>query len=128
MMDVGVTVEADELRRALRHIGDDGLKKELREANLLAAKVVVQAALPKVPVMTGRLRHSVKALGTQRGGSVKAGGARAPYAAAIHWGRKRGGRITGRPFLVNAAKSSEQRVVLTYSRAIDRLLAKLRRG
>lgn len=127
MMDVSITVDADELRRALRYLGDAGLKKELREANKSAAAVVVDAALPNVPVLTGRLRRSVRATGSQRGASVKAGNVGVPYAAAIHWGRKRGGVIKARPFLWNAAEASQHRVLSVFDRAMDRLLDKLRR-
>lgn len=119
-------VDAKALRAALREIGDAGLKKELSAANKSAAEVVADRALPSVPVRTGRLRQSVKALATQTSGSVKAGSAAVPYAAAIHFGRKTGGFIKARPFLWNAAEDAREQATGEYAQAIDRLLDKIR--
>lgn len=116
----GVVVEGlDELRRLLRQVADKELTDALKAAHKEAAKVVVAKALPNVPVRTGRLKASVRALGSQRSGRAVAGNKAVPYAAAIHWGRSSGnvsfkhgryskgqGAITGRPFLWNAAQES----------------------
>lgn len=135
---VGVEVDSAELRRALRYIGDAGLKKELRDANKSAAQVVVDRALPNVPVRTGKLRRSVRALGSQRDGRAVAGRAAVPYAAAIHWGRKVGNvgwppnnrkglnPIKGRPFLWDAAREHQAEVVQQYEESFDRLLDHIR--
>lgn len=120
-------VGADQLRRELRNVGDAGLKKELRDANKSAAQVVVEKALPDVPVQSGRLKASVRALGSQRDGRAVAGKSSVPYAAAIHWGRKRGGVIEARPFLWNAAQRTETQVTDKYREAVERLLEKVRR-
>lgn len=74
-----------ELRRTLKRLGDDAAK-QLREANLAAARTIVDSALPNVPVVSGRLRGSVKALASQTAARMKAGSAAVPYAAAVHWG------------------------------------------
>lgn len=132
--DFRIEVDSAELRKALRYIGDAGLKKELATANRVASDVVVRQALSDVPVRTGALRASVKALGSQRDGRVKAGSARVPYAAAIHWGRgsgnrargQRGGPIKGRHFLWDAARRVQEQVTDTYLKAIDRLLDHMR--
>lgn len=135
-----ITVEgADELRRTLRQMQDKGLKDELKKANKSAAEVVVARALPNVPFRSGRLKKSVKALGSQRDGRVKAGNAtNIDYAGAIHWGRKVGSvgwapnnrmganPITGRPFLYNAAQAAEDQVRDVYADRIDRLLDSIR--
>ena len=89
-----------ELRRDLRRLGDADLKAALREANRSVAKRVVDKALPNVPVRTGRLRASVRALASQGDAKVKAGAAAVPYAAAIEYGR---GRRKGLMFLHRAA-------------------------
>lgn len=139
-MEPTVKVEgADELRRVLRELQDAGLKKELAAANRSAAQVVAERAMPNVPVgPTGRLRQSVKALGSQREGKVKAGTAKVDYAAAIHWGRKVGNvgyppnnriganPITGRPFLFDAAQAAADDVTDVYEAAVDRLLDQIR--
>lgn len=130
---------ADELRRKLRELQDAGLKKELKAANKTAAQVVVDRALPNVPVgATGRLKRSVRALGSQRDGRVRAGTARVDYAAAIHWGRKvgnvgsppgnrmGGNPVTGRPFLWDAAEAAKSQVTDAYAAGIERLFDALR--
>lgn len=138
-MDASVRVEgADELRRAIRAISDKQLAGQLKDTNKSAAQIVVDRALPNVPVASGRLRSSVWALGSQRAGQAKAGRANVPYAAAIHWGRRAGnvGRppgnhtggnpIQGRPFLWDAAQASNRQVVEQYERDVARLLDAIR--
>lgn len=127
----------NELRAAIRTTGDAGLKKSLAAANKTGADVVAKRAGPLVPVRSGRLRKSVRALGSQRSGRVRAGNAGVAYAAAIHWGRKRGNvgsppgnhpgpnPIQGRPFLIEAAQRSIAQVRSTYARAIEELVARI---
>lgn len=136
MVASGVRIEgAQELRAAIRRAQDSGLSKQLALANKTAAQVVVDEATPNVPVKTGRLRRSVRALGSQTRGNVKAGSALVKYAAAIHWGRKVGnvwhhkkGRnpIKGRPFLHDAARQATPRVVATYEAAVDQIVKEIR--
>jgi phage gpG-like protein len=108
-----------ELSRLLKHVGDDELPKALRAAHKTISAEVVKKALPNVPVRTGRLKGSVKALATQQGASVKAG---ARHAAAIHWGRKRRGRIAPRPFLWFAAQAVAGKATGTYLEEINRII------
>ena len=122
-----VTVDAKALRKALRDIGDKGLKRQLAKANKDAAQVVVDEALPHVPVLSGRLRRAVRALGSQTSGRAVAGGGSVPYAAAIHWGRKKGGVIQGRPFLSDAAARAEAKAADVYLEAVDDLLDEIRK-
>lgn len=122
-----------ELQASIRRSGDVGLKQALSQANKAGASVVATAAAPLAPVgRTGKLKRSVRAVGSQRYGQVRAGGARVPYAAAIHWGRTRGnvGRppgnrmgtnpIRGRPFLLDAARRSIPKVLNVYRNAFQR--------
>lgn len=112
---------AKELRAAIRHAGDEGLKAELKRTNKSAAEVVAEKALPNVPVRSGRLKATVRALGSQKAGRALAGSAGVPYAAAIHWGRKTRGVIQGRPFLWDAAQEHKAEVVAEYERGMERL-------
>lgn len=119
----------DELRRALRKLGDTELPKGLKQANKSAAQLVVDAALPHVPVgPTGRLKKSVRALASQREARVKAGGARVPYAAAVHWGtRARPGlrgphNIARRPFIYEAAARVRDRAMEEYVDVLQELM------
>jgi HK97 gp10 family phage protein len=121
-----IDVDYRQLRRELRR-ADAGLKSELAAANKELAASIVDKALPQVPVRSGRLRASVRGLGNQAGAVGKAGGARVPYAAAIHWGRKQGGFIPARPFLRNAAKQVETQVVQVYEKRIRALFKRVSR-
>ncbi len=124
-------VGAREIRAALRRAEIEGVPAGLRAASKAGSNVVVQRALPNVPVgKTGRLKASIRALGSQTSASVKAGNASVKYAAAIHWGRKVGnvGRpqgnhkgpnvITGRPFLSDAAQAAREQVIDEYRKAM----------
>lgn len=133
MPDVAVKVEGiPELRRAIRDAGDKELGNALRRANRNAAERVAAAAQPDVPVRSGRLLASVKALASQTSGKVKAGGARVPYAAAVHWGTgprpgERGPHnIARRPFIYDAAQKVERDLVEAYEDEIDRLVNSFR--
>lgn len=139
MADPIVQIEgAVELARTLRATGDRAIQRAIRAANKHSAEIVVQKALPHVPVgKTGRLKASVRATGGQAFGAAVAGSPKVPYAAAIHWGRgsgntnfkhgrfargtkggQRGGPIQGRPFLKNAADASMDEIVSLYTREI----------
>lgn len=130
-----------ELQRLLRQVGDKELPKALRGANKSMAEVVRDEALPNVPVRSGRLKRSVRAIGGQRDAKVQAGtAARVPYAATIHWGRKRGNvgwppgnrrglnPVEARPFLWLA----KERVLTTgrglaeYEKALEGILESVR--
>lgn len=137
-MDTTLKVEGlVETRRALVEAGGKELGKAVREANKGAAERVRQAALPRVPVRSGRLKGSVRAMASQTSGAVKAGSeVRVPYAAAIHWGEGAGNinhtsggsvrrparNIRGRPFLWDAADAELRRVIDEYEQAIDELI------
>jgi hypothetical protein len=135
-MDVGIKVEGlQELARALRKAGNEDLKRQLTQTNKSAAQIVVQAALPHVPVgPTGRLKASVRALASQSSGRAVAGKARVPYAAAVHWGRKEGNvgrppgnrkgpnRVVGGQWLWLAAQRTVPRIEPEYRDALERLI------
>lgn len=116
----------DELRRDLRKIKDVGLNQGLRDANKEIADAIVAKALPNVPVLSGRLRESVRGLGNLAGALGKAGNAETKYAAAIHWGRKQHGAIPARPFLRKAAEALEGEITEKYRTHIDRLFGAVR--
>jgi len=113
---------ADELRRAIRRLKDRELGRQLRETNLSAAQIVATEALPYVPVRTGRLKASVRALSAHRDATGVAGGGNVPYAAIIHWG---GRGHHARPFLYDAAARAQSRVVDKYEHDIDILVRRV---
>lgn len=115
-----------ELRRMLKAAENAAGLAMLKAAHKSAADLVVARALPNVPVRSGALRASVRALGSQAKGTAKAGGARVPYAAAIHWGWPRRG-IRPQPFLQNALDQVEQQIPDVFSQSLERdVLSKVR--
>lgn len=117
-----------ELRAALRRI-DQGLAGEMTKANRALAAEVIARALPNVPVgATGQLRASLRPGATATQAIGRAGGAKVPYAAAIHWGvgprvGLRGPHnIPRRPFLWDAAKQVEPHVVGRYADTVQDLI------
>lgn len=132
-----------QLQGQIRDLGDAELRKQLREANKDVAQMVVDAAAPRVPVRTGKLLRSVKAVASPSAAYGKAGSpARVPYAAAVHWGEGTGnvnattgatfGRpnrnIRGRPFLWEAADATINRAVREYEDAIQDLITRVVRS
>lgn len=126
-----------ELQSQIRALGDTELRRQLREANKSVSQMVVDAALPNVPVRSGKLRASVKAAATQTAAYGKAGSpSRVPYAAAIHWGEgsgnvnfssggsvgRPGRNVRGHPFLWDAADRTLNRAVREYEDQIQDLL------
>lgn len=126
--DVVIRVEGlQEVRAALRRLGDHDLQVALKRANKAAAERVVRDALPNVPVRSGALRASVRALGSQSAGRALAGGARVPYGPAVHWGtgprpgRKGPHNIRRRPFLLDAAQRNVGAITGEYEAEIRRI-------
>lgn len=112
-----------QLARDLRRLGDADLKAALRAANKSLSEAVVTRALPNVPVgKTGRLKASIRGLASQQSATVKAGSAGVPYAATIHWGRKKRGVIKARPFLRAAAQTVEEGAAEVYQAEIDTII------
>jgi len=110
------------LRRDLRRLGDDAVD-ELKDVHDRTAKMVFEAALPRVPVRTGRLKQSVRYSGTRTGGTVRAGYKRVPYAGPVHFGwRDRG--IKPQPFFYEALDRRESAVVATFLFYVKRLQRK----
>ena len=121
-------VGGKELRRALRLAEDKLLKDELKSANKDAAEVVAKEAKNTVPVRSGRLRSTIKALGSQTKGQVKAGKKAVPYAAAIHWGhrpRKQGGYTRANPFVYDAMDKKAVDVRDAYEARVKELMVEI---
>ncbi|MFR9804616.1 hypothetical protein ACL02T_20370 [Pseudonocardia sp. RS010] len=91
-----------EFSRSLRRMDAD-LPKGLREAGNAAAKIVVNAAKPKVPTGPGKGGHaksSIKAASTRTAARVQGGGKRFPYYPWLDFGGRVGRkRSIRRPFL-----------------------------
>lgn len=83
-----------QLNKGLRAL-DSAAPKELRLALNSAAQLLVDAARPKIPVVTGAARRSMVARSTRTSARVAVGGKKAPYFPWLDFGGQ--GRIIGRP-------------------------------
>lgn len=133
---MGTQVEVKAAIAALRRFGDEA-KDDIKKVNLEAAKLVEREAKQRVPVLTGRLRASIRSSGQAGKGVVRAGGARVPYANPIHWGwpsrpeakwgtpgRAVGGPIAANKFLTDALDSEQRRIVRLYADELEKLAQK----
>ena len=78
---------AKALRKQIKELEDfKAIQGALRGIYKAAAEVVVADAKPRVPVLTGKLRDSLRAMGSQTSGSVAIGKKKLPYASVIHFG------------------------------------------
>ena len=133
--------------KALKGLGDDAVN-DLKDVHRRTAKIVEDAARPKVPVSsgansvvsgtpywsTGRARNSgalkgtLRSTGTQRGGFVRAGKKLVPWAGPVHFGWPnrpdpskgwRGGPIRPNPFMYDALDERRGEVATAFARYID---------
>ena len=118
----------------LRRFGDEA-KRDIKDVNLDAAKLVERRAKQLVPVRSGALQQSIRSSGQVGKGVVRAGKASVPYANPIHWGWPRPvrkwskGRIGGGPikanrFLTDALDDERRDIVKLYQRELERLARK----
>ena len=114
---------ARQLRSSLKAAGDD--LGDLKDAHRAAAATVTAAATGRAPHRTGALAASIRPGGTKTAAIVRAGGARAPYAAYVHWGTPARG-IPADPFISAAAQATEPSWVAGYTTAVQRIVDTVR--
>lgn len=141
----GGAIYADGLRdcqKSLEAVGAD--RTEIASANLDAAQTLIKAAIPRVPVLSGRLRQSLRpatdrTLKTAAVASAGRGGFKS-YAAPIHWGWARVGashkgkltsngvgafrNIEPQPFFSEALGYTYQEILDNYNRNMQQLINK----
>jgi len=126
--DAGIKVEGvKQLRKTLTAAGHS--LADLKDSHKAAANIAARASADLAPRVTGRLSRTIRGAGTKTAGIVRAGNKAAPYAAAIHWGRRywpnkthpRRTRsvVRGALFISEGARSSEGRWLPVYERALD---------
>lgn len=111
-------VALDGLDNLEHRLGDTrDLLEDLTPANREAAKVAAAQADPYVP------RGATGKLSASSGVDVTAGGwaltNSAPYAVYVHWGTR---HMAGRPWLITAARDSEDRWTEVYRSALQETL------
>lgn len=117
-----------ELKRSLKG-ADKEVKSAMRKGNKEAAQIVAAQAKIEAPVRTGRLAAAIKAAAGLGDASVRAGGAKVPYAGPIHFGWMtrpnrsrgwRGGPIHPQPFLFKAMSKKYGDVLKRYEELLDK--------
>ena len=108
-----VHVEGLEELRARLVALDKGLAARVKATNFDAAMLVAKAANAHVPVVSGKLARSIRASATTHTAVVRAGGAKVPYAAPIHWGWPKH-NIHPNPFLYDALDERAVEVIALY--------------
>lgn len=134
-----------EFNKILRGLGDDAVN-DIKQAHAASAKIVEDAARPKVPThgsvsvisgtpywrqprhSSGQMRGTLRSSGTQRGGFVRAGRKLVPYTGPVHFGWPSrpnpdrgwlGGPIAPNPFLYSALDERREQVADAFARYID---------
>ena len=111
--------EIDGLNKLLRALEklDDEAKKDFKDIGKKVGDFVAERARAEAPVLTGKLRGSIRAVSTGRGAKIRAGSKRVPYASVIHFGwRKR--NIAENRFLYRAVDKSVDEAVDMYLKEI----------
>lgn len=116
------------LARTLRKAGVD--LKELKPVNRAAAEIAMEQARQDAPVVSGRLRDTLRVGATNRAGVVRAGNNRTTasgvrYAGPVHWGWL-GRGIAAHPFMTRAARATQTRWVRLYENFTNRILNKVK--
>ncbi|MGX9346384.1 hypothetical protein [Microbacterium sp. KNMS] len=116
------------LARTLRKAGVD--LKELKPVNRAAAEIAMEQARQDAPVVSGRLRDTLRVGATNRAGVVRAGNNRTSasgvrYAGPVHWGWP-GRGIAANPFMTRAARATQNRWVRLYENFTNRILNKVK--
>ena len=116
------------MAKSLRLLEDKELSDEMRAASKAAAEKIVPYAKQAVPVISGRLRDTIKADATRSRAIIKAGTpSRVPYALAVHRGRyikSTGKRTKGTKFLSSMIPKAWPEMVKEYVEAMDRIAKK----
>lgn len=119
MDGLGAAIEVDNLPQLRRHLRDTGIGyEELKGVGLEAAQIVADDAEPRAPFLEGHIQSTIRAAGQAKGGVVRAGSARYPYAGIEHFGWP-ARDIPPDPFLYDALDARRSDVVLTYQKGVD---------
>lgn len=117
-------ITIDGLKEARRDLGriDKSLRREAdRGLKAAASRTVLPEAREQAPVLTGRLRRSLRVSVSGRGVSIRS---RLPYAAAVHWGRQRGPDVAANPFIARAADREADRLIEEVGDELDRFFGR----
>lgn len=105
--------------------GLDGGLDDLKAAHKEAASIAAGGAAARVPVVSARLKATIRAAGTKTAGIIRVGSkARAPHAGPINYGWKKR-NIAPSYFLNDGAQATEPRWIPVYQNHLTRLVEKI---
>lgn len=128
------TIEIKGLRQAQRIMGrlDADFKKRFKDIHKGAADIVAEEARKIAPRRTGRLRNDIRTSGTTKGGVVRVGRKKIPYAGRVLFGdpvtfrdrlmRGAQRRRVPQPFIYKAADIQFRNVVDYYNDELEVIL------
>lgn len=129
-METGI--DKGDLRLALKAMKELGADQSvIKDAGQAAAQILLNRALPLIPVKTGALRDSAKTKRLTVGGAVEVSGKKIPYANPTHWGwiydknRKVYRGIKPNPFFTEALGYTRDEIFETYNRLMQSYINKL---
>jgi hypothetical protein len=105
--------------RALEKAGADST--DMKQLMFDIGMLIVRASLP--PVLSGRLKSTIRAGRGKTKAVVRAGGAKAPYAPVIHYGY-RARNIEPQPYLLEALQKERGDVFRQLENGIEDILRK----
>jgi hypothetical protein len=109
-------------RKFRKALADAGVSlDDLKAAHAEAARIVERAASAAAPRRSGALAGSLRSSGTKTQGVVRAGGARVPYAAPIHWGWPKR-NIEASLFITKPAADTEAQWFTVYVQAVEAII------
>lgn len=121
-MAAGIRVEG--LRETIRSLNRLGVEdKDLKAAFKKIGSLVTTDAKTLVPHKTGRLASTIKPSNTKNKSVVRAGSARVPYAAVIHYGGYN--NIEAHPFLTTAVTMNRDDAVRIMEHELKALISAL---
>ena len=110
---------ARQLRSTMRKAGAD--MTQLNDTHRAVSGYVAAQGQVRAPKRTGRLAGSVRGSAARTAATVRAGGARVPYAGVIHYGWERR-NIRPQPFLTDAAHDTEPVWLHMYYQKVKQIL------
>ncbi len=128
------TIEIQGLRQAQRIMGrlDADFKKRFKDIHKGAADIVAEEARKLAPKQSGRLRNDIRTSGTTKGGVVRVGRKKIPYAGRVMFGdpitfrdrlmRRAQRRRVPQPFIYKAADIQFRNVVDYYNDELEQIL------
>ncbi|MFD1505259.1 HK97 gp10 family phage protein [Georgenia yuyongxinii] len=122
--DGPVKIKVEGLRKTVRAMEAAGASsQDMKDLMHALGLIVVRAAQPRSPIISGRLSGSLRAGRGKTKAVVRAGGARAPYAGVIHYGWP-ARNIAAHPFLADALQATRSQIFSALNDGLGDLLKK----